>query len=75
MNNKWFCPKCSSWNENEKSRCSFCSNPKPIIAVIPKAIIEEQNNNDLTQQLHNAIEKMSPQQKRKLFRWLEDNVL
>ena len=76
MNTKWLCNKCHSWNGGDKTRCSFCSEPRPVQdaqseMTAPEAVADDK----LTQQLHNIVEKLTPIQKKKLYRWLEDNVL
>lgn len=76
MNTRWLCNKCYSWNSSSKTRCAFCSAPKPVQdeqkeTPIPESVAED----NLTQQLHNIVEKLSPLQKKKLYRWFEDNIL
>jgi len=77
MNGRWFCNKCSSWNEGDKTRCSFCSNSKPVaVNPVATAAAEEANGEaKLTQMLHNIIEKLTPIQKKKTYRFLEDNFI
>ena len=72
--NKWFCPKCKTWNENEKTRCSWCSAPQPANTA---QVTESANSEDIkiTQLLHNTIEKLNYRSKVKLWRWLEDNLI
>jgi hypothetical protein len=74
MNGKWLCPKCHSKNEMGKNRCGYCGAPQPLI---PASDIESEADKEakLTQQLHNIIEKLTMLQKKKLYRYFEDNVL
>lgn len=73
MNGRWVCKKCNSWTTGEKHRCSFCSEPKP---VVEEQIDTEQEISDkLTARLHSIIEGLTPLQKRKTFRYFEDNFL
>ena len=74
MFGKWLCDKCHSNNEIGKTRCGFCSAPQPSIPVFNSAS-ETDNDAKLTQQLHNIIEKLTSLQKKKLYRYLEDNFL
>jgi hypothetical protein len=69
--NRWRCLKCNSTNSLSIPRCSFCSEPRPGTDVN----VKQQVLDKLTKDLHNAIEKLSPQQKQKMWRWLEDNLL
>jgi hypothetical protein len=74
MFGKWLCDKCHSNNELNKTRCGFCGNPQPDNI---STVHESQNTEaeiKLSQLLHNAIEKMTPLQRRKTQRWLEDNI-
>lgn len=72
-NGKWQCLPCHTWNENEKTRCSFCSRPRQE----SEKIAENAPNPDdkLRQQVHQIIEKMDGRALRRLFNWLEDNIL
>ncbi len=74
MNGKWLCEKCHSNNETGKTRCGFCGAPQPLIPV-NGVESEAEREATLTQQLHNIIEKLSSLQKKKLYRYFEDNVL
>lgn len=69
MSNKWLCDKCNGWSTVDKTRCSFCSNPRPGAEQPNKALAK------ITQDLHNTIDKLNSTQKQKMWRWLEDNVL
>ena len=73
MNGKWMCLKCHSWNEEDKTRCSFCSAAKPF--ELKKEESQTATDDKLKQHLHNIVETLSPLQKTKLMRYFEDNVL
>ncbi|MFA5754537.1 MAG: hypothetical protein WC905_04280 [Patescibacteria group bacterium] len=74
MNGKWLCDGCHSQNENGKTRCGFCGVPQPLFPTTP-AETEEAKEAKLTQMLHNTIEKLTGLQKKKTFRYFEDNFL
>lgn len=67
---KWLCAKCNSWNQTQASRCSFCSNPR---SDAPPQV--DSTGDLLTQRLHSIVERLTPIQKQKLYRYFEDNVL
>ena len=71
---KWLCPKCGCKVESDKSRCAFCSTPKPINES-NMTDVEAVENDKFTQRLHAVVEKLTPLQKKKLWRYFEDNVL
>ena len=73
MSDKWRCSKCSCLVDSDKNRCSFCSNPKPVLENNGIPVMSEEDK--LTQKLHNIIETLKPLQKTKLYRYFEDNVL
>ena len=73
MTKRWFCKKCSSWNGGEKTRCGFCSNPKPSEDSAPTpALAEGYAMDKIVQSLHNAVEKLLPRQKNKLLCYIKD---
>ncbi len=76
MNTRYVCTKCHSWNDANKGRCGFCGEPSPI----PETSIQEDSNIDtntfkLLKDIHQAVEKLTPGQLRKVWRYLEDNML
>ena len=73
----WRCDKCNCLNADDKPRCPFCSNPKPVSVLKPenKEVVADASMDILTQRLHVIIEKLTPLQKNKLYRYFEDNVL
>lgn len=73
MNGRWVCKKCNSWTTGEKNRCSFCSEPRPI--VTEEADTDATEMDKLTKRLHNIVEGLTPLQKKKTFRYFEDNFL
>ena len=75
MFGKWLCEKCHSNNELSKTRCGFCGNPQPNVSTTTQENQDAEVETKLLQQLHSHIEKMTPLQRRKLYRWLEDNIL
>ena len=75
MDTRWICTKCSSWNTGTVSRCSFCSEPRPAPVGEAAETPTDVKLDGMTQRLHNIVEKLTPLQKQKLFRWFEDNVL
>jgi len=74
MTGKWFCRKCGMWTEDEKTRCSYCSNPKPLFESerVPPPVTD---GSELRQSLHNIVEKLTPLQCKKTLRFFEDTVL
>lgn len=72
--NKWRCPKCSCLVDNDKPRCAFCSTTKPVTES-GITDVEAVENDKFTQRLHAIVEKLTPLQKKKLYRYFEDNVL
>ena len=70
---KWECSKCHTWITNDKTRCSWCNNPKPDIAQDQQGPSVEERN--LTQSLHVAIDKMGFHQKKRTWQFLENNIL
>ena len=76
-NNSWLCTKCNTRNARHVKRCSFCSNPRPTdeqIKVIEQ-VIADKTEGKTKQDVHNAIEKLTPPQCMRLWRWMEDNLL
>jgi hypothetical protein len=74
MTGKWFCRKCGSWTEDIKNRCSFCSNPKPIFESerVPPPVSD---GSELKPRIHSTIEKLTPLQCKKMWRFIEDNFI
>ena len=68
---RWKCNKCQSFNSGTVNRCSFCNTPK---TNINENVIND-NDIKLLNTIHNLVEKMTPIQRRKLYRWMEDNIL
>lgn len=67
----WFCKKCKTNNSEVVNRCSFCSEPKPLI-------LDEKPDIGVDKvkiALHNAIEKMNGRQRIQTWNWLENNIL
>ena len=69
----WLCRQCNTLNSSEKPRCGFCSNPRSIINE--KKIVEQDVDQSLKPQLHSIVERLTPLQQKKLFRYFEDNIL
>jgi hypothetical protein len=69
MSDRWLCVKCNTWNPGIKSRCGFCSQTKPGAETQDLALEK------ITKDLHNTIEKLTSKDKKRMWRWLEDNVL
>lgn len=71
--NNWYCSNCKTWNDMHKTRCGFCSQGKPEnkenVNDISKGV------DDLSQKLHNVIDRLTIFQKKKLYHWLEDNII
>lgn len=68
---KWKCVKCSTINIHP--RCSWCSAPRPL--EDRDELAKKHNASTLTESLHRAIDQLSPQSKKAVWRWMEDNVL
>ena len=68
-NNRWLCVGCNSWNPKSIPRCSFCSKGRASEETSDTAVEK------LTKDLHNTIEKLNPRDRKRMWRWLEDNVL
>ena len=75
MFGKWLCEKCHSNNELSKTRCGLCGNSQPNTALSTQENQDAEVETKLLQQIHNIVEKMTPTQRRKMYRWLEDNIL
>ena len=73
MNGRWVCKKCHSWTSGEKNRCSYCGEPQPKTQEVVEAVDTIDEN--FTKTLHNIVEGLTPLQKKKLYRYFEDNVL
>jgi len=68
---EWFCTKCKTWNGDRKDKCSWCGTKNESVTPTGPAPADIK----LTQDLHKAIDKLNIKAKRKLWAWLEDNVL
>lgn len=73
MSYKWLCNGCHTTNPDEKPRCGFCGKEKPRQFDLNAA--EAVEDDKLGNQLHSIIEKLTPLQRKKLYRYLEDNIL
>jgi len=69
----WRCSKCRTMVKNEYHRCSFCGQTKPKEEELNKP--DNSAEIKLTQNIHNCVEKMNYNAKRRMFAWLEDNIL
>ena len=70
--NKWRCEHCNTFNDEDKPRCGLCSTPRPEKLTFES---NKARTVDLTQQLHNIIERLTPLQQKKTLRYFEDNFL
>lgn len=71
---KWRCPKCSCLVEDDRSTCAYCNGSKPVVESTTTDV-EAVAMDKLTQRLHNIVEGLKPLQKKKLFRFMEDNFI
>lgn len=76
MFHKWKCLKCKSFNTSEKTRCSFCSQPRPTEEALENRPSDADIQlHGIKQQLHQHIERLTIVQCNKLMRYMEDNII
>lgn len=69
----WKCSRCHVLVADYINRCSFCSKPREMVE--DKRSDEEMKTESVTKALHSAIDRLSPQQKNRLWSWLESNMI
>jgi hypothetical protein len=68
----WKC-QCQVNNADNITRCAMCGKPREIGEM--KETDATKTIENLTRALHNAIERLSPDQKMRVWRWLENNII
>lgn len=78
MNPSWYCPKCKTYNATNANRCAFCATPKPANPMNREQVEADKansTNDQVTRDLHVAIDRLPYQAKIRIWRWMEDNIL
>lgn len=71
----WLCPKCKTKSSTHFQRCSWCGSPKPPEENIAEKQIKDQQESFLNKSIQKALNRMTHQQKVRMWRWMEDNVI
>jgi len=73
-NGLWRCGKCRTMVKNEYNRCSFCG-AKRITGSANTNAIAKESDNRVTNNIITAVKRCSPSSKKRLWAWMEDNIL